>query len=95
VKNIDAMRDTPVGADELLNAKQARIRSIPLGVSSVNAIARSLLGWSINGEPLDEPMVAARHYLALSAAQVQAAFKQYVDPAHLVQVVQGPAPKQH
>ena len=64
-------------------------------MSSVNAIARSLLEWSINGEPLDEPMVAARHYLDLSAAQVQDTFKKYVDPVHLVQVVQGPAPKQH
>ena len=95
VKNIDAMRGAPVKPDELTNAKQARIRSIPLGVSSVNAIARSLLEWSINGEPLDEPMVAAKYYLDLDAAQVQEAFKEYVNPAHLVQVVQGPAPKQH
>jgi zinc protease len=95
VKNIDAMRGTPVKPDELTNAKQARIRSIPLGVSSVNKIARSLLEWSINGEPLDEPMVAARHYLDLSATQVQDTFKKYINPAHLVQVVQGPAPKQH
>ena len=95
LKNLAEMRNTPVKPDELTNAKQARIRSIPLGVSSVNAIARSLLGWSINGEPLDEPMVAAKHYLGLDATQVQDAFKKYVDPAHLVQVVQGPAPKQH
>ena len=95
VDNIDAMRDTPVKPDELANAKQARIRSIPLGVSSVNAIAGSLLNWSINGEPPDEPMVAAKHYLDLNATQVQDAFKKYVDPTRLVQVVQGPAPKQH
>jgi zinc protease len=95
VKNIDEMRDTPVKADELQNAKQAQIRSIPLEVSSVNAIARSLLDWSIKDEPLDEPMVAAKHYLDLTAQQVQDAFKKYVQPAKLVQVVQGPAPKQH
>ncbi len=95
VKNIDEMRSTPVTADELTNAKQARIRSIPLGVSSVNAIARSLLRWSTNGEPLDEPMVAAKHYIDMSATQVQDAFRKYVNPARLVQVVEGPAPKQH
>ncbi len=95
LKNLEEMRDTPVNADELLNAKQARIRSIPLEVSSVDAIARSLLDWSIKGEPLDEPMVAARHYLDLTAPQVQDAFRQYVHPADLVQVVQGPPPKQH
>jgi len=93
--NLAAMRDAPVKADELLNAKQARIRSIPLEVSSVDAIARSLLTWSINGEPLDEPMVAARHYIDLTAAQVQGAFGKYVRPANLAQVVQGPAPGQH
>ncbi len=95
LQNLDEMRDSPVKADELLNAKQAQIRSIPLGVSSVNSIARSLLGWSINGEPLDEPMVAAKNYLNLTATQVQDAFRKYVKPANLVQVVQGPTPKQH
>jgi zinc protease len=95
LQNLDEMRNSPVKANELLNAKQAQIRSIPLGVSSVNNIARSLLGWSINGEPLDEPMVAAKYYLNLTAAQVQDAFKKYVKPANLVQVVQGPTPKQH
>ena len=95
LQNLDEMRNAPVKADELLNAKQARIRSIPLGVSSVNNIARSLLDWSINGEPLDEPIVAAKHYLDLTAAQVQEAFKKYVKPAHLVQVVEGPTPKHH
>jgi zinc protease len=93
--NLKAMRTTAVKPDELTNAKQARIRSIPLQVSSVNAIARSLLTWSYKGLPLDEPMVAARHYLDMNAAQVQAAFRKYVHPDHLVQVVQGPAPKQH
>ncbi|BFI95078.1 MAG: pitrilysin family protein [Rhodanobacter sp.] len=94
-QNLDAMRDTPVKPDELLNAKQARIRSIPLEVSSVDGIARSLLSWSINGEPLDEPMVAARHYLELTATQVQGAFKKYLQPGNLAQVVQGPEPKRH
>lgn len=94
-QNLAEMRDTPVQPDELTNAKQARIRGIPLEVSSVNAIAGSLLDWSINGQPLDEPMVAARHYLDLTAAQVQAAFRKYVQPDRLVQVVQGPAPKAH
>ncbi|HEX5352483.1 MAG TPA: pitrilysin family protein, partial [Rhodanobacteraceae bacterium] len=94
-KNLDAMRNTPVKPDELMNAKQARIRSIPLEVSSVRNIARSLLDWSIKGEPLNEPMVAAKHYLGLTADEVQAAFRKYVQPGNLVQVVQGPTPKQH
>ncbi len=94
-KNLKAMRTTPVNADELVNAKQAVIRSIPLEVSSVGRIAGSLLTWSYKGLPLNEPMVAAKHCLDLSADDIQAAFKKYVHPNHLVQVVQGPKPKQH
>lgn len=94
LQNLNKLRDTPVNATELLNAKQALIRSIPLEVSGVNGIARSLLSWNKLGEPLDQPMVAARHYLSLTAGQVQAVFKKYVQPTHLVQVVEGPTPKQ-
>jgi zinc protease len=94
-ENLAQMQDEPVEADELTNARQARIRSIPLEVSSVERIAGSLLNWSYKGEPLDQPMVAAKFYLNLTAQQVQAAFKQYIRPANLVQVVQGSAPRQH
>ncbi len=93
--SIKAMQQAVVTDDELNNARQYQIRSIPLQVASINRIARSLLNWSYKGEPLDQPMVAARYYLDLTADQVQAAFKQYLHPQHLVQVVQGPAPDQH
>ncbi|MGH8141615.1 MAG: M16 family metallopeptidase [Steroidobacteraceae bacterium] len=94
-KNLAEMQDQPVGAEELTNARQARIRSIPLEVASVDRIAGSLLNWSYKGEPLDQPMVAAKYYLSLTAEQVQAAFKKYISPAELVQVIQGPAPRGH
>jgi zinc protease len=95
MKNLQAMRNTPVTAAELTNARQYQIRSIPVQVSSVNSIARSLLSWSWHGEPLDQPMVAAKYYLNLTAEQVQAAFKKYLKPDNLTQVVQGPAPAKH
>lgn len=95
LENLKALRDAPVKPDELLNAKQAQIRSIPLGVSSIKGIAGSLLHWSYNGLPLDEPMVAAQHYLDLDAKQVQATFRKYIHPAHLVQIIEGPVPKKH
>ena len=95
LQNIEALQKTPVKEVELTNARQFQIRSIPLGVSSVNGIARSLLSWSWHGEPLDEPMIAAKHYLDLTAAQVQAACAKYLKPKNLVQVVQGPTPKKH
>lgn len=91
-QNLAEMQHTPVNDTELLNAKQFEIRSIPLGVSSVDGIAASLLSWSWHGQPLDEPMVAARHYLNLTAEQVQAAFMKYIQPGNLVQVVEGPPP---
>jgi len=94
-QNLAAMRDAPVTQTELDNARQYEIRSIPVSVSSVNKIARSLLNWSYKGEPLDQPMVAAKYYLNLTAPEVQAAFKKYLAPSNLVQVVQGPAPAKH
>lgn len=94
-QNLRAMQDAPVSRAELDNARQYEIRSIPVSVSSVERIARELLSWSWQGLPLDEPMVAARHYLELTPAQVQAAFRKYIAPDRLVQVVQGPAPDKH
>jgi zinc protease len=91
-KNLADMQNTPVSAAELDNARQYEIRSIPVEVSSVNRIARALLNWSYKGEPLNQPMVAADHYLHLTAQQVQDAFGKYLHPKNLVQVVQGPAP---
>src|SRR5579864_2529009 len=88
---IKAMHQKPVADGEVNNAKQYQIRSIPLDVSSVDRIARSLLTWSYKGEPLDQPMVAAKYYLALTAEQVRDAFRQYLHPDHLVKIVEGPA----
>ncbi|GLQ46424.1 peptidase M16 [Dyella lipolytica] len=94
-QNLIDMQNTPIKEDELTNARQYEIRSIPVGVASINNIARSLLTWAWHDEPLDQPMVAAKHYLALTPAQVQAAFKKYLKPGNLTQVVQGPAPTKH
>jgi zinc protease len=94
-ENLDAMREKVVTPSELTNARQYEIRSIPVQVSSVNGIARSLLSWSWHGEPLDQPMVAAKYYLNLTAEEVQAAFRKYLKPQNMTQVVQGPAPAKH
>ncbi len=94
-QNLKAMQNTPVTKAELDNARQYEIRSIPVEVSSVNRIARSLLNWSYKGEPLDQPMVAAKYFLNLSAADVQNAYRKYLRPSNLAQVVQGPAPEKH
>jgi zinc protease len=95
LRDVTDMQQNPILATELNNARQAEIRSIPVAVSSVGSIAASLLYWSWHGEPLNQPMIAARHYLDLSAGDVQEAFRKYLEPGHLTQVVEGPAPARH
>lgn len=94
-KNLDLMQDSLVNNKELKNARQAKIRNIPVGISSINAIAYSLLDWNEKGLPLNQPMIAAKHYLHINAKQIRAAFKQYVKPDNLAQIVQGPIPSKH
>ena len=65
---------------------------LPLREASVTSIAGGLLHRSLEDLPLDEPSRAARRYLAMTAAQVQAAFARWLDPARLVQVTLGPPP---
>ncbi|HUI99869.1 MAG TPA: pitrilysin family protein [Usitatibacter sp.] len=93
--DVAAMQKSPVKDAELLNARQYEIRSIPLEVASVDQIANGLLAWSYHGEPLDQPMVAARHYLRLTAADIQDAFGKHIRPDRYVQVVEGPRPAKH
>lgn len=49
-----------------------------------------LLSRAIADRPLDEPLRAARAYLALSAEQVRDAFARWVRVTDFVQSVQGP-----
>lgn len=89
------MRNAPISADEIANTRYSRVRTITVGVSSVDGIARALSTWSYEGAPLHEPMVVARCYLNRAAQQVQEEFKTYIKPSHLTQVVVGPVPEQH
>ena len=43
--------------------------------------------------PLDEPTLAAQHYIELSGTQVQNAFQTWIRPDDLVPVTQGPPPQ--
>jgi zinc protease len=92
-RELEAMRKAPVTPDELRQAKALLLREIPLAESSVDSIAGGLLSRAIIGLPLDEPTRAARRYLELTAADVQAAFAKWLRPGDLVQVTEGPAPK--
>ena len=92
VRNLVEMQTRPVGAKELRQAQAMLLREIPLSESSLSSIALGLISRSTLDLPLDEPTIAAGHYVALTAAQVQAAFAKYVRPQDLVEVTQGPIP---
>jgi zinc protease len=88
---MQAMQTTAVSADELLRAKALLVRRIALGEADIDGIARALLARNDMHLPLDEPSIAARRYIQLRAADVQAAFRQWLHPQDLVLVSEGPA----
>jgi zinc protease len=93
VKDLKAMQTGPVDEQHLVQAKAILLRRIPLSESSVGSIARGWIARTDIGLPLDEPVIAARHYLDLTGQQVQAAFASHLRPDELMQVVQGPNPQ--
>ena len=87
------MQTADVTPDELRVAKAMTLREIPLSESSLASIAGGLISLTQLGLPLDEPTLAARDYLALTADQVRAAFAAHLRPDDLVRVAEGPKPK--
>jgi zinc protease len=92
-RDLKAMQTTPVDDNELRQAKAMLLRQIPLAESSEGSIAGGLVSRSITGLPLDEPVVAAHHYVDLTAEQVRAAFAKWFRADALVQVTEGPNPQ--
>jgi len=93
VRDLEQMRTTDVSDGELHLAKALLLRQIPLSNASENALAEGLLGRAELGLPLDEPVIAAKKYLELTADDVKRAFEKQVRTDNLVQVVRGPAPQ--
>ena len=92
-RELQEMRTRPVTPAELHRSKALLLRQLPLNQASIGDIAQGYLGRLRLHLPLDEPRTAARRYLALDAAAVQAAFARYVRPDALARISQGPAPK--
>jgi zinc protease len=87
------MRKAPPTGDELRRAKALLQRQTQLAEASTNGIAIRLLDrWRL-GLPFDAPTVAAKHYLALTPAEVRAAFAKWVRPDDLARVSVGPTPR--
>jgi zinc protease len=92
-RDLKDMQTSPPTAHELEQAKELLLREIPLSESSVETIAAGMLSRAITGLPLDEPVQAARRYVALTPEDVRAAFAKWIRPEDLIQVTQGPAPQ--
>jgi zinc protease len=92
-RDLDQMRTDDVSPDELHQAKALLLRQIPLSESSEGALAGGLLSRAEIGLPLDEPVVAAKTYMKLTADDVKKAFAKDIRTDNLVQVVRGPAPQ--
>ncbi|MEJ2008792.1 MAG: insulinase family protein, partial [Acidobacteriota bacterium] len=93
VRDLKQMQNEPVTPAELRMAKTMLLREIPLSESSVGRIAGGLIYRSTMGLPMDDPMIAARHYMEMTAPDLQKAFAKWIRPDDLVQVTEGPAPK--
>ncbi|MDA8387109.1 MAG: pitrilysin family protein [Nitrospiraceae bacterium] len=93
LRDLRQMREARVPEDQLDQAKALLVRKIPLSESSVGQIAGGFLYREANGLPLDEPVLAARKYEKLTAADIKRAFSRWLRPDDMVQVVRGPAPK--
>ena len=87
------MQTTAITPQELQQAKAILLRDIPLSESSVDSIAAALISRTTEDLPLDEPILASRRYLRLTAADVKAAFTKWLRVNGLVQVTEGPTPK--
>ena len=93
VRDLKAIQSTLVSDDELRQAKATLLRQVPLSEASVESIAGGWIHRSAIGLPLDEPIIAAHHYVELTPEQVKAAFAKWLRPDDLVQVTQGPNPQ--
>jgi zinc protease len=92
-RDLRMMQTALVTDKELDQAKALLLRGIPLSESSIDSVAGGLIYRATHDLPLNEPTLAARRYLKLSAEKVKAAFGKWLRPGDLVQVTEGPIPR--
>ncbi|MET3654887.1 M16 family metallopeptidase [Dyella japonica] len=94
LRDIQQMQSAPASTSDLQRAKGLLIRRASLGESSFDSIGKQLLTYAERGQPLDETMVAAKHYLELSASEVQQAYAKHIRLDGFITAVKGPTPAQ-
>ena len=92
--DIRSLQQTPVSDAELIRAKAETLRRLDMQRDSIDAIAGLYLRLIDLGLPLDEEQLAAKRYFDATAPEVQAAFRIWLRPDDLAQVVKGPAASQ-
>jgi zinc protease len=93
-QDLKALQSAPVSETELTRAKAQMLRRLPMQRASVDAIAALDLRLVDLGLPLNTPSIAAQHYYDTTPEKVQAAFKNWLRPDDLAEVVKGPAVSQ-
>jgi zinc protease len=91
-RDLKEMQSSAVPEETLNRAKVLLLQQIPLSESSIRSIADGLIARIENELPLNEPSLAAREYVNLTAQQVHIAFRKWIRPRDLVQVTEGPTP---
>ncbi|WP_256137993.1 M16 family metallopeptidase [Komagataeibacter swingsii] len=90
IHDIMAMQAQPVSEDELAMARAGMLRSLALQSASLDTIAAGYLHFSDLGLPLNQNDIAAQAYYTLDATAIRDAFRKWIRPADLAEIIKGP-----
>jgi predicted Zn-dependent peptidase len=90
---LNRMRNEPVTAEELDNAKRAIIGNFALSLEQPQALLQNIITQKLYNLPADYWDTYAQKVSAITTADVQRAAKQYIDLGHLQVVAVGDAAK--
>lgn len=89
MKEVRAVREHLLPADELENARNAQVLSLPGHFDTIEGIGASLAGLFAYDLPLDYYNTLATQFAAVTAEQVQAVARKYLVPEKMVVVAVG------
>lgn len=89
-RELAKMQTDPVTETELRRVKAQVLRRLGMQDQSVGGIAANYLRLIDLNLPLNQSKVAAQRYLAITADDIQQAYTEWLRPAGLAQVVEGP-----